>query len=796
MKTKILLTVTFLLWQAWAWGQATLVKDIYPLKGGGIASGSYFPASTISSGNTLYFGADNSVNGNELWKSDGTEQGTVMIKDINQGSRFESSSPGSFFIHKDAVIFRVYDPNTVQALYRTNGTENGTFSIWSEKEVQYSQVFNIDTSYFFQTSTAIIRKSFNDKTYKTLINASTSKKLYQGIGSPFSPFSNNIYSPITILGNKWLFVAIDSNGLKSLFISDETENGTKILRNLNIYDQFYGVKSNQKFDIAFFGHDDGSNGRELWKTDGTQNGTKLIKNLAPGGLSSIDPGWQFDITIIKNGAIFTANDGVNGRELWFSDGTETGTAMIKDLTAGSGGTSFSKFFKSETDENVIYFTINANELWKTDGTAQGTVLVMKASTGFALQDRYATSTTYFEQSGGFLYFLTNSSTGYGYDIWRSNGTLEGNVKLGTISNCESAPYFRIAGKNLFYAGSDAQTGIELWKFPLCSHTAKINTPNGTSFCPGSSVSITGEGNGATSPFTYKWKQGTTDAGIAATLAVTRAGTYTVEVTDKEGCTVSASVDITQTTNLPVSITGANSFCTGQTTTLTANATGGVSPYTYQWKQNSVNVGTNAITYAASAAGSYNVAVTDSKGCTGTSAAYSVTQKPSPNVTVSSSRTPTLLTGESVVLSVPTAAGQTYQWAKDGVAISGATNNSYTVSGAGSYTVAVTGSGCTATSSAVMVSIILANEPLAEEIGLRVSPNPAINQAKIVLQLAQSASANVYVLDASGRRVRTWESGGKATRHEVMLDMRSVAAGNYVVQAEAEGQVFTEKLVKQ
>ena len=358
------------------------------------------------------------------------------------------------------------------------------------------------------------------------------------------------------------------------------------------------------------------------------------------------------------------------------------------------------------------------------------------------------------------------------------------------------PNFQIIGTSLFYIKLIYSSGRELWKLPLCSHTAKINTLNGTSSCPGSSVSITGEGSGTTSSFTYKWKQDATDAGTAATLAVTKAGTYTVEVTDKEGCTVSTSVDITQTANIPVSITGTNSFCSGQSTTLSATATGGVSPYTYQWKQNAANVGTNTNTYTATAAGSYSVGVTDSKGCTGTSSAYSVTQKPSPNVTVSTSRTPALLTGESVVLSVPTASGQTYQWAKDGAAIAGATNNSYSVSTAGVYTVTVTGSGCTATSSAVMVSIILANEPLAEEVGLRVSPNPTISQAKIVLQLAQPASANVYVLDASGKRVRTWESAGKATRHEVVLDMRSAAAGSYVVQAEAEGQVFTEKLVKQ
>ena len=42
-------------------------------------------------GDTLFFTADDGVNGNELWKSDGTEAGTVLVKDINPGSG--SSSP-------------------------------------------------------------------------------------------------------------------------------------------------------------------------------------------------------------------------------------------------------------------------------------------------------------------------------------------------------------------------------------------------------------------------------------------------------------------------------------------------------------------------------------------------------------------------------------------------------------------------------------------------------------------------------------------------------------------------------
>lgn len=103
MKTKILLTLMCLFWQALVWGQATLVKDIYPLSdGGGISS-------MASVGDKLIFNANNSVNGNELWISDGTEAGTFMLKDINIGDRSKSSSPGTFRQYNNLVTFIAND---------------------------------------------------------------------------------------------------------------------------------------------------------------------------------------------------------------------------------------------------------------------------------------------------------------------------------------------------------------------------------------------------------------------------------------------------------------------------------------------------------------------------------------------------------------------------------------------------------------------------------------------------------------------------------------------------------------
>lgn len=708
----------------------------------------------------------------ELWKSDGTVQGTKLVKNINKSSDvFSGSAPSNLFSFNNLVFFNAQESFTQNSdgkydyfLFVTNGNEEGTIKLIDKPLIQKTSFSIHNSKLYFSNGnqlwvsdgTKIGTKKVNDFKFEI-------KNLY---------LINNVL--IIDIGSE--LHKVDSTSTNSVFLSDKITNREFVP---SLDDQMNRSTTISNLNFVFFVKD-AFGDDELWRTDGTNQGTIYLGKFSkPEGFISTGKS-----IIFKNTTFAKLK-----QDLWISDGTIVGTKLLKDPN-GKDYVDINDFFTLPTKfKDKVYFTVHTSEtpLFTNDLIMYKEDLKKTYKVGndpliaFMLLPKHSDEKEYLysiPSNGGFLVKGLVANKDSINDI--INLKIEGNRDVWVKKD------------NLFFF--NRYDGLYIQS--LCSHTAKINTPNGTSFCPGSSVSITGEGSGTTSPFTYKWKQGTTDAGIAATLAVTRAGTYTVEVTDKEGCTVSASVDITQTTNLPVSITGANSFCTGQTTTLTANATGGVSPYTYQWKQNSVNVGTNAITYAASAAGSYNVAVIDSKGCTGTSAAYSVTQKPSPNVTVSSSRTPTLLTGESVVLSVPTAAGQTYQWAKDGVAIAGATNNSYTVSGAGSYTVAVTGSGCTATSSAVMVSIILANEPLTEEIGLRVSPNPAINQAKIVLQLAQSASANVYVLDASGRRVRTWESGGKATRHEVMLDMRSVAAGNYVVQAEAEGQVFTEKLVKQ
>ena len=81
----------------------------------------------------------------------------------------------------------------------------------------------------------------------------------------------------------------------------------------------------------FFAANDGVNGIELWTSDGTAAGTVLFKDIYPGSNSSA----VNSLTNINGTLFFAADDGVNGSELWTSDGTAAGTVLYADLCPGA-----------------------------------------------------------------------------------------------------------------------------------------------------------------------------------------------------------------------------------------------------------------------------------------------------------------------------------------------------------------------------------------------------------------------------------------------------------------------------
>ncbi|MEO8148591.1 MAG: T9SS type A sorting domain-containing protein [Bacteroidia bacterium] len=202
----------------------------------------------------------------------------------------------------------------------------------------------------------------------------------------------------------------------------------------------------------------------------------------------------------------------------------------------------------------------------------------------------------------------------------------------------------------------------------CSSTNSIcfNANNGT-------VSVSA--SGGTPGYTYLWSNGNTNASQGSLAP----GTYTVIVTDANGCTKSCSSVVTQPALLVPVITGNTGICAGSSNIL--NAGGGYTAYSW-------STGASTQTISGSTAGTFTVTVTNGAGCTGSASKTTIVNPlPTPVITGANS---VCLSGTTLITA--TAGFTAYSWS------TGATTQSVTVGG-GTYTVTVTNvNGCTGTSS--------------------------------------------------------------------------------------------------
>ena len=167
---------------------------------------------------TLFFGADNGATGTELWKSDGTDGGTVLVKDINPG--LSSSLSGGLTNFNGTLYFPADDGINGTALWKSDGTSGGT------------------------------------------------EIVLDGLGQVV-PFPNGF----AVVNNTLFFSAFTVDEGWELWKTDGTPGGTVIVKDINPGGGIPG-SSNPTFLINFngtlyFQANDGANGAELWKSDGT-----------------------------------------------------------------------------------------------------------------------------------------------------------------------------------------------------------------------------------------------------------------------------------------------------------------------------------------------------------------------------------------------------------------------------------------------------------------------------------------------------------------------------------------------
>ena len=163
-----------------------------------------------------------------------------------------------------------------------------------------------------------------------------------------------------------------------LFKSDGTIEGTQLVKDINPGNNCIDDPSEMKEinGILYFSAIDGTHGYELWRSDGTESGTFMVKDIRTGSQSSMQNyNDQQKFTVLNDILYFNADDGINGFELWRSDGTESGTYMIKNINTSSNYNYGSYAREFVMFNNTVYFIANDNSgsgLWTTDGTESGT----------------------------------------------------------------------------------------------------------------------------------------------------------------------------------------------------------------------------------------------------------------------------------------------------------------------------------------------------------------------------------------------------------------------------------------
>lgn len=202
----------------------------------------------------------------------------------------------------------------------------------------------------------------------------------------------------------------------------------------------------------FFTGQDAENNEELWVSDGTTTGTAMVKNINPNG-----PAMMGNIVTVGNRMLFMAADNNDyDFDLWVSDGTAAGTTKVAELNQGWND-ALSGQRAAVVGNKLLFCTATA--LMATDGTPSGT------NTLLAIQ-QYNPAQGYCELNGR-AYFVLSNAQGKP-EIWMTDGTTQGTqvaVDLSTTSEAiQYVTQMQSYNGKIYIIGAASGQGNELYTF--------------------------------------------------------------------------------------------------------------------------------------------------------------------------------------------------------------------------------------------------------------------------------------------------------------------------------------------
>lgn len=371
--------------------------------------------------------------GSELWKTDGTTAGTVIVKDIEPGIR--GSDPYNLTLVGDEIFFSADDGIHGSELWKTDGTETGTVLVKDIVPGPAGSIFTYhspDGGYFGRFSRPSLAE-FNGELY---------------------------------------FSAIDAEHGRELWKSDGTEAGTQLVVDLNPGPAFglsagyllLGVPTQTGIvqlraageSLYFIAQPEPDGEQQLWSTDGTLSGTQRVKDSPALGWSGFyDLSWT-QLKERDGELFFVAGNPFYGipQQLWHVDGTNGLAEEVHTFPQGEV-----VLFTTPTENSLFTLTTSTNDfgdgltVWATDLASSNTVeIIASESVGFpaAVGDRL---------------FFTEVSDQFGRELWTTDGTLAGTrmvADIGSVTYPSNPDNFQVAGGQLFFTAEGHETPRELW----------------------------------------------------------------------------------------------------------------------------------------------------------------------------------------------------------------------------------------------------------------------------------------------------------------------------------------------
>jgi len=417
---------------------------------------SSLPSGFVGLGDNVYFVADSPGNGRELWRTDGTSEGTRLLRDIRPGS--EDSDIGPLVAVGETLFFRADDGERHAELWKSDGTTAGTVLL---KEFET----------FYQDYKPIGLTEFAGKLY---FSHSRQSGLWTSDGTEEG---TELVAPINSV--QWFFNAGSKlflfSGNTEIWTSDGTESGTKMVATgippyaASGFASVDGVL----FFAVYLVQWPNDHSMALWKSDGTSAGTSVVAETFPGigepAVGSLTPfGHELLFTVSEYG-------GSTPRSLWKTDGTTAGTVKIAEGAGNEIGVSGGTAYFTAADE------ASGQELWATDGTLAGTRQVA---------DLYPGPTGSFPEKltdyDGMLVFTADEPSS-GRELWKSDATPAGTQRIADLNpgTADSSPQnLGVVNGTLFFTATDGASGFELWK--------SDGNPSGTQWV----ANIAGDGDGS------------------------------------------------------------------------------------------------------------------------------------------------------------------------------------------------------------------------------------------------------------------------------------------------------------